>query len=128
MADFTRQDLAGSRFEQVDLTGARFRNVDLTHAVIRGALLVNVDIDGLLQDVTVNGVDVVPLVEAELNRRYHRKAKVRKLTHRHKGRSLRQMIEPLNQYLCGWRGYFGQSQWPWELRSLDEWIRRRLRC
>jgi uncharacterized protein YjbI with pentapeptide repeats len=25
MADFTRQDLAGSRFEQVDLTGARFR-------------------------------------------------------------------------------------------------------
>jgi RNA-directed DNA polymerase len=56
------------------------------------------------------------------------KAKVRKLTHRHKGRSLRQMIQPLNQYLCGWRGYFGQSQWPWELRSLDEWIRRRLRC
>jgi RNA-directed DNA polymerase len=56
------------------------------------------------------------------------KAKVRKLTHRHKGRSLRQMIEPLNQYLRGWRGYFGFSQWSGELRSLDEWIRRRLRC
>ena len=77
MADFTRQDLAGSRFEQVDLTGARFRNVDLTHAVIRGALLVNVEIDGLLQDVTVNGVDVVPLVEAELDRRYPDRAKMR---------------------------------------------------
>ena len=77
MADFTRQDLAGARFEQVDLTGARFRNVDLTHAVIRGALLVNVEIDGLLQDVTVNGVDVVPLVEAELDRRYPDRAKMR---------------------------------------------------
>jgi hypothetical protein len=77
MADFTRQDLAGSRFEQVDLTGARFRNVDLTHAVIRGALLVNVEIDGLLQEVTVNGVDVVPLVEAELDRRYPDRAKMR---------------------------------------------------
>jgi hypothetical protein len=77
MADFTREDLAGSRFEQVDLTGARFRNVDLTRAVIRGALLVNVEIDGLLQDVTVNGVDVVPLVEAELDRRYPDRAKMR---------------------------------------------------
>jgi uncharacterized protein YjbI with pentapeptide repeats len=46
MAEFTCQDLAGSRFEKVDLTGARFHNVDLTGAVIRGALLVNVDISG----------------------------------------------------------------------------------
>src|SRR4029077_18332910 len=60
MADFTRENLAGSRFEEVDLTGARFRNVYLTGAVIRGAVLVNVEIDGLIQDVTVNGVDVVP--------------------------------------------------------------------
>jgi RNA-directed DNA polymerase len=56
------------------------------------------------------------------------KAKVRELTNRHQGRSLRQMIKPLSQYLRGWRGYFGMSQWPSELRSLDEWIRRRLRC
>ena len=70
MADFTRQDLTGSRFEQVDLTGARFHNVYLTGATIRGAVLVNVEIDGMIEDVRVNGVDVVPLVEAELNRRY----------------------------------------------------------
>ena len=76
MADFTRQDLAGSRFEQVDLTGARFHNVYLTGATIRGAVLVNVEIDGLIQDVRVNGVDVVPLVEAELNRRYPDRAKM----------------------------------------------------
>ena len=45
--------------------------------MIRGAVLVNVDIDGLIQDVTVNGVDVVPLVEAELDRRYPDRAKMR---------------------------------------------------
>ena len=77
MADFTREDLAGSRFEQVDLTGTRFRNIDLTGAVIRGAVLVNVDMDGLIADVRINGVDVVPLVEAELDRRYPDRAKMR---------------------------------------------------
>jgi RNA-directed DNA polymerase len=56
------------------------------------------------------------------------KAKVRKLTHRHKGRSLRQIVEPLSEYLRGWRGYFGHCQTPSQLRALDEWIRRRLRC
>jgi uncharacterized protein YjbI with pentapeptide repeats len=77
MADFTREDLAGSRFNEVDLTGARFHNVDLTGAVIRGALLVNVEIDGEIQDVRINGVDVAPLVEAELDRRYPDRAKMR---------------------------------------------------
>jgi uncharacterized protein YjbI with pentapeptide repeats len=77
MADFTGEDLAGSRFEKVDLTGALFHNVDLTGAVIRGALLVNVDISGEIQDVRINGVDVVPLLEAELDRRYPDRAKMR---------------------------------------------------
>jgi uncharacterized protein YjbI with pentapeptide repeats len=77
MADFTGEDLAGSRFTKVDLTGALFHNVDLTGAVIRGALLVNVDISGEIQDVRINGVGVVPLVEAELDRRYPDRAKMR---------------------------------------------------
>lgn len=77
MADFFREDLAGSRFDEVDLTGARFHNVDLTGAVIRGALLVNVDISGEIQDVRINGVDVAPLVEAELDRRYPDRATMR---------------------------------------------------
>ena len=77
MADFTGEDLAGSRFEQVDLTGARFHNVYLTGATIRGAVLVNVDMDGLISDVRINGVDVVPLVEAELDRRYPDRATMR---------------------------------------------------
>jgi len=56
------------------------------------------------------------------------KAKVRRLTHRHKGQSLRQMVGPLSEYLRGWRGYFGHCQTPSVLAALDEWIRRRLRC
>jgi len=56
------------------------------------------------------------------------RAKVRILTRRHIGQSLRQMIEPLSQYLRGWRGYFGHCQTPSVLADLDSWIRRRLRC
>jgi len=87
VADFTSENLTGSvfedvylngaRFHDVDLSGARFHEVDLTGAMIRGAFLVNVDIDGRIENLRVNGVDVVPLVEAELNRRYPDRAKMR---------------------------------------------------
>jgi uncharacterized protein YjbI with pentapeptide repeats len=85
--DYISQNLTGSRFEDVKLTGARFRDVDLTNArfhlvdltgvTIRGAELVNVDITGEIQNLRVNGVDVVPLVDAELNRVYPDRAKMR---------------------------------------------------
>ena len=80
MAEFSGQDLSGSLFERVDLTGSefravdlsrsRFRGVDLSGVVMRGAELVGVEITGEVVDVTINGVDVGPLVEAELDRRY----------------------------------------------------------
>ena len=37
---------------------------------MRGVELVDVDINGEIENVTINGVDVGPLVEAELDRRY----------------------------------------------------------
>jgi uncharacterized protein YjbI with pentapeptide repeats len=87
VTDFTSENLTGSRFEEVYLTGARFHEVDLTNArfhevdltgaMIRGSLLVNVDINGRIENLRVNGVDVVPLVEAELNRRYPDRVKMR---------------------------------------------------
>src|SRR5258706_11357622 len=87
MADFIRADLRGSRFERVDLSraelravdlsGARFRGVDLSRAVMRGVELVDVDIHGEVVNLTVNGVDIGPLVNAELNRRYPDRAKMR---------------------------------------------------
>lgn len=87
MTEFTGQDLSGACFEDVYLTNARFRDVDLAGArfslvdlsgtVFRGAALVNVDISGEIADVRINGVDVVPLVEAELDRRYPDRARMR---------------------------------------------------
>jgi len=56
------------------------------------------------------------------------KARVRELTRRTRGRSLGQIIKELSVYLIGWRGYFGFCQTPSVLRSLDEWLRRRLRA
>ena len=87
MADFIDEDLTGSVFERVYLTGAQFRNValtgarlhlvDLTGVTISGSALVDVDISGRIRNLRVNGVDVVPLVEAELNRRYPDRARMR---------------------------------------------------
>jgi uncharacterized protein YjbI with pentapeptide repeats len=87
VTSFTNENLTGSRFEDVYLTDARFHDVDLTNArfhlvdltgvMIRGAALVNVEISGEIENLRVNGVDVVPLVEAELNRRYPDRVKMR---------------------------------------------------
>jgi hypothetical protein len=90
MADFIAEDLAGARFEGTDLrgadfrasdlSGARFRAVDLSGVVMRGVELVGVDITGEIADVTINGVDIVPLVNAELDRRYPDRVKMRPTT------------------------------------------------
>jgi hypothetical protein len=97
MAEFRDQDLTEARFERVSLRGATFSRAYLTnaatHAVdlsgatvrgsnlsgsrLRGVELVNVDIYGELQNVVVNGVDIAPLVEAELDRRMPERAKMR---------------------------------------------------
>ena len=87
MADFIRADLRGSRFEHVDLsgaelravdlTGARLRAVDLTGAVMRNVELAGADIHGEIGNLTINGVAIGPLVDAELDRRYPGRAKMR---------------------------------------------------
>lgn len=67
--EFYRKDLTGARFEEVDLTGSWWRNVYLRDVTMRGIWLEDVDLDGAIIGLTVNGVDVGPLVEAELDRR-----------------------------------------------------------
>ncbi len=56
------------------------------------------------------------------------KRRVRQLTRRSRGVSLTQMVGQLALYLRGWCGYFGFCETSTELRDLDSWIRRRLRC
>jgi len=54
--------------------------------------------------------------------------RVRHLTRRLGGRSMAQVIERLRPYLLGWKAYFGLAQTPGIWRSLDEWLRHRLRA
>jgi hypothetical protein len=75
--EFKDQDLTGARFETVDLSGAVFRNVDLSGVRIIGAYMSGVDITGDFDDVRMNGVDVAPLIEAELDRREPDRRKMR---------------------------------------------------
>jgi hypothetical protein len=75
MATFTRSDLRGAEFPGADLRGARFVGADLSDVVMRGIEIQRAEIDspwlfegdGFLR---VNGVDVLPFVDAELNRRF----------------------------------------------------------
>jgi len=83
MATFTRSDdLSGAEFVDADLSGARFIGADLRGAVLRAVEVAGVEIDtpwlyeaGSV--LLVNGVDVVPLVEAELDRRFPGRAERR---------------------------------------------------
>jgi hypothetical protein len=69
--EFTNRDLTGSRFRHVNLSethihDAALRNVRITGAWIQD-LLIEAAVEGSL---LVNGVDVVPYIEQELNARY----------------------------------------------------------
>jgi hypothetical protein len=83
MATFTESDdLQGAEFVDEDLQGARFVGADLSGVVMRGVQVDGADIDApwLLSDggsLLVNGVDVAPFVEAELNRRFPGRAEQR---------------------------------------------------
>ena len=56
------------------------------------------------------------------------KDKVRKITKRNRGKSLKSIIYELNQLLRGWGNYFSIASSPTILKTLDAWIRRKLRC
>ena len=63
-------DMTGSRFTRVDFTGSTFRAVALHGVVMRDVEVSGTTIDGEIGSLVVNGVDVAPLVEAELDRRH----------------------------------------------------------
>lgn len=70
------------RFERVSLRGATFSGVQARGTLLngirmRGVELVDVEISGELQNVVVNGVDIAPLVDAELDRRMPGRASMR---------------------------------------------------
>lgn len=56
------------------------------------------------------------------------KQRVRQLTRRSGGRSMAEVIDKLKPYLLGWKAYYGLAQTPGVWRTLDEWLRHRLRA
>ncbi len=74
VVEFVDADLRGARFVRADLSGVVMRAVDVAGADIDAPWL----LDGE-SSLTVNGVDVAPLVDEELNRRFpgrrHRRAR-----------------------------------------------------
>jgi uncharacterized protein YjbI with pentapeptide repeats len=74
--EFEDRDLSDADFWAVDLSRARFRDVNLTDVSISRARVVNVDIDGLVDRVTINEVDVTDYVN-ERDRWYPLRAMLR---------------------------------------------------
>jgi hypothetical protein len=75
-------DLRGAEFVDADLSGSRFVGADLSGVVMRGVQVDGADIDApwLLSggaSLLVNGVDVAPFVEAELDLRFPGRAEQR---------------------------------------------------
>jgi len=55
------------------------------------------------------------------------KQRIREITDRHNGKSMRQRLETLRLYVTGWLNYFGHSHSYAEMMELDQWLRRRVR-
>ena len=55
------------------------------------------------------------------------KDRVREITARNGGRSMKQILAELRSYLTGWRQYFRLAEAPSVFAKLDKWIRRRVR-
>jgi hypothetical protein len=64
------EDHQNARFVEADFSGARFHGVNFSKVKISDARLFDVDISGLVGNLSVNGVDVSAYVEAELNQRH----------------------------------------------------------
>ncbi len=83
MATFTSSDqLTGAEFVDADLRGARFVRTDLSKVVMRGVEVAGAEIDSPWlyeagSALIINGVDVAPLVDAELDRRFPGRAQRR---------------------------------------------------
>jgi hypothetical protein len=83
MATFSQSDdLRNAEFRGANLSGARFVDSNLSGVVMRGVDIAGSDIDApwLFEDgsvLRVNGIDVAPFVDAELNRRFPGRAERR---------------------------------------------------
>jgi len=78
--EFVGADLTDARFRATKFHGVTFRACDFSGVVMRGVEIVDTTIDGEFQNFVINGVDVAPLVEAELDRLHPDRPKFRPTT------------------------------------------------
>jgi hypothetical protein len=76
-ANLVGRDLRGGLVREVDFRGARFERVGFIGAVMRGVEFNQAEIDGDVEGLVINGVEVWPLIEAELDRRDPERVKMR---------------------------------------------------
>ena len=69
--------LAGARIEEADFSGARLHAPNFEGAKMTDAWFYGADISGDLEGLRLNGVEVAPLVTAELERLFPERAKLR---------------------------------------------------
>jgi group II intron reverse transcriptase/maturase len=53
--------------------------------------------------------------------------RIRKITKRNRGRSIKVILEELKRYTVGWLGYYSLANMKSRLKQLDGWVRRKLR-
>lgn len=70
-------ELKGAKVRDSDLSGAQLRGVNFSNVTITDAWLFNSDISGAIDGLKINGVEIKPLVEAELDRRHPERTKLR---------------------------------------------------
>lgn len=70
-------DFQAERLDDVDFSGARLHSPNLGATRISDGWLHDADISGYIDGLRVNGVEVVPLVDAELDRRFPEHMKLR---------------------------------------------------
>lgn len=70
-------DFRGERLDDADFSGARVHSPNLEGTRITDGWLRNADISGYIDGLRVNGIEVAPLVEAELDRRFPERMKLR---------------------------------------------------
>ena len=77
---YERTDLSRSTFRLVLFDGSTIRDSDMNGVTMRGVGIEDTSIDGEFKNLVLNGVDVAPLVEAELDRRDPDRPKFRPTT------------------------------------------------
>jgi hypothetical protein len=72
-----RRDFSGIRIEDLDFSGSHLHGPSFEEATITDAFLCGAVVSGYIEGLILNGVEVAPLVEAELDRRQPERIKLR---------------------------------------------------